>query len=422
MGAFSLALSLCLVSDLPVGAEDGTAAISPAPGAVSAPAAAAESTEKAAADKPTSRTTGQAVRRMNLVLLQNQQETTSAISVEKFTEFVKGVEGAVNTYLSSQGPYSTTQLLLHCSLKPGSPASFAMTTKPGLPGHISAGLDEALGALPAIPVKSALNMEFVFTVADHQTQLSAEARPIIRAGKLDEAVAMLAPEATGDCKNPYVFQTLGWAYSAKGDFSNAEKTLRRAIELAPRDFDTWSNLVSTYHSEGKIKEADEAAQKSLDCAPDQDATNVVNINNALYSGDWPVAEAILRKQVDRPGQNVAPYQVILACTLRWQGKNEEARKLLKVALGQNLDDYYARLARKQLALLDGDWKTAEELGRSDLSKDPKDYESLFDMGVALKGEGKIEEARKAFQAAVQPVTPKSILNAVNLQIKELSKN
>jgi Flp pilus assembly protein TadD len=363
------------------------------------------------------RTPGQPVRRMNLILLQSQEETMAAIPADKFSGFVKSVEGTVNDYLSNKA-FNTIQLMLHCSLKPGD-KSFSMITKPGMPGLVTSGLDEALYKIDTPTMASPINMEFVFTIADRQTLLSNDMRPLIRAGKADEAIKKLEPEATAECKNPAIFQTLGWAYSAQGDFAHAETTLKQAVALYPRDFDTWSNLVSTYHSEGKVKEADEAAKKSLDCAPDQDATNVVNINSALFDGEWSKAEAILRKQVDRPGQNVAPYQVILACTLRWQGKSDEAKTMLKVAMAHELDDYYARLAKKQLALLDGDWKTAEDLGRTDLSKDPKDYESLYDLGVALKGEGKVDEARKAFEAALQPVTPKSIRTAVEDQIKGL---
>jgi tetratricopeptide (TPR) repeat protein len=324
------------------------------------------------------------------------------------------------------------QLIARCSIKPDGTQSFSLTSKPGLSGPLTSGLDQALRALPVLKVKAAISMEIIFAVADEQTQIAITARHLTRGGKAAEAVEMLAPQATNDCKNAFVWQQLGWSYSSKGDFPNAERALKRAIQLDPRDFDSWANLVSTYHSEGKVQEAEEAAKKNLDCAPNEDSMDIVNINTALYTGDWATAESILRKLCKRTGDYGTAYRVILAYALRWQGKNDEAKQLLETALKQQskltqqsewkppLDDYYAKLAEKQLALLNGDWKTAEELGRQDLSKDPKDYESLYDMGLALKGEGKLDEARKAFEAAVQPITPKSVLKAVDVQIKELS--
>jgi tetratricopeptide (TPR) repeat protein len=363
---------------------------------------------------------------LTVVLAQEEAETFQALSREKMDAFVKAVTAAADSNLNGHDKFDTKQLIVRCLIKEDGTDSFVLTTKPGLSGPLTAGLDQALRAIPVPVVKDAVSMEIIFAVGDRQTQIAAQARHLTRAGKAGEAAELLAPVATDDCGNAFVWQQLGWAYSAKGDFPKAEKTLQRAIQLDPRDFDSWANLVSTYHSEGKVKEAEYAAKKNLDCAPNEESTDVVNINSALYSGDWATAESILRRLCKRTGDYGAAYQVILAYALRWQGKNDEAKELLETALHQqnvlkqDLDDYYAKLAEKQLALLKGDWKTAEELGRQDLSKDPKDYESLYDMGLALKGEGKLDEARKAFEAAVQPVTPKSVLKAVNLQMKELS--
>ncbi len=354
------------------------------------------------------------------------QDSIQAIAHIKLEDYIKTVTAAADNYLNKQKRFDTKQLIVHCSIKADGKQTFSMTSKPGLSGPLTSGLDLALRAVPPLLVKDTLNVDLVFAVADDQTQLAIKARHLTRQGKPAEAVALLEPQATADCTNAFVWQTLGWAYSSKGDFPGAEKTLKRAIELDPRDFDSWANLVSTYHSEGKVHESEEAAKRNLDCAPNEESTDIVNINSALYTGEWGAAESILRRLCKRTGDFGTAYRVILAYALRWQGKNDEAKKLLESALKptgerqQQLDDYYEKLAEKQLALLNGDWKTAEELGRQDLSKDPKDYESLYDMGIALKGEGKLDEARKAFEAAVQPVTPKSVLKAVDVQIKELS--
>ncbi len=386
----------------------------------------AEENNAAAAKSEVPVTEKRSVFACRIILEQGEQETFQAISQDKLDGFVKAVNSATDNYLNKQSAFATRTLIIHSLTKADGSQTFSMTSKPGLSGPITSGLDQALRSIAVLPVKDQLSMELVLEVADEQTQTTYKARHLIRSGKAAEAVALLEPLAKEECKNAFVWQTLGWAYSAKGDFPNAEKTLKRSIELDPRDFDSWANLVSTYHSEGKVHESEQASKRNLDCAPNEESTDIVNINSALYSGEWAAAESILRKLCKASGDYGTAYRVILAYTLRWQGKNDEAKQLLESALKQQgevrqqLDDYYEKLAEKQLALLKGDWKTAVELGKLDLSKDPKDYESLYDMGLALKGEGKLEEARKAFEKAIQPVTPKSVLKAVDVQIKELS--
>ncbi|MBS2006106.1 MAG: tetratricopeptide repeat protein [Cyanobacteria bacterium SZAS TMP-1] len=358
---------------------------------------------------------------LTVVLLQDEKETYQALPKEKLDAFVKSVGQTANAFLNSESKFDTKQLIIRVTITPDGNQNFSLTSKPGLAGRITAGLDQALLTVPKAEVKSPVAMEIIYAVGDNETKVAGQMRKLIRAGNAAEAITQLAPMAATDTKNAFVWQTLGWAYASQGDYVNAEKTLKRAVELDSRDFDSWSNLVSTYHSEGKVKEAALAAQKSLDCAPDQEAIDTVNINNALFSGDWPRAETILRKLCQQSGENGAPFQVILACALRWQGKNDEARELLEKALKHEMGDYYTKLAQKQLALINGDWKTAEELSRRDLSKDPKDYESLYDLGVALKGAGKLEDARKAFESALQPVTPQSIKVLIDEQIKNLPR-
>jgi len=358
---------------------------------------------------------------LTVLLLQDQKETDEAISREKLDVFVKSVQSTANAFFNSESRFDTTRLIVRCTITPDGHQNFSLTSKPGMSGRITTGLDQALLSVPPATVKGPVAMEIIFAVADNETKTAAQMRKAIRAGNAEEAVAKLAPMAAIDTKNALVWQTLGWAYSSKGDYTNAEITLKKALALDPRDFDSWSNLVSTYHSEGKSKEASKAAQKSLDCAPDEEAKDTVNINNALFEGNWPKAEELLRKRCKASADAAGPYQVILACALRWQGKNDEAKELLQTALKQEMGDYYTKLASKELALINGDWKTAEELSRKDVTKDPKDYEALYDLGVALKGAGKLAEARKAFEAASQPVTPKSIMVLIDAQMKELPR-
>lgn len=415
VGALSLSLSLSLH---PASALDGAAGAEGLEGKV---APSVKIDPKALEEKAAQAPTPRSVVLLTVLLLQDQKETDEAISRDKLDVFVKSVQQTAEAYFNSETRFDTKQLIIRCTITPDGHQNFSMTSKPGMSGRLTTGLDQALLTVPPAVVKGPVAMEIIFAVADNETKTAAQMRKVIRAGRAEEAVAKLAPMAAIDTNNALVWQTLGWAYSSQGDYVNAEKTLKKALQLDPRDFDSWSNLVSTYHSQGRTKEASAAAQKSLDCAPDDEAVDTVKINSALFEGDWSKAEVILRKRCKASGDAAGPYQVILACALRWQGKNDEAKELLQTALKQEMGDYYTKLATKELALINGDWKTAEELSRKDVGKDPKDYEALYDLGVALKGSGKLDEARKAFESASQPVTPKSIMVLIEAQMKELPR-
>jgi len=53
--------------------------------------------------------------------------------------------------------------------------------------------------------------------------------------KIDEALDMLKIAYESESNDPYIIDSIGWAYYLIGDYSKAEKFLRRAVELMPED-------------------------------------------------------------------------------------------------------------------------------------------------------------------------------------------
>ena len=53
--------------------------------------------------------------------------------------------------------------------------------------------------------------------------------------KIDEAIAMLETAYDIESNDPYIIDSIGWAYYLIDDFEKAEKFLKKAIQLMPED-------------------------------------------------------------------------------------------------------------------------------------------------------------------------------------------
>mgnify|MGYP001459238902 FL=1 len=53
--------------------------------------------------------------------------------------------------------------------------------------------------------------------------------------KIDEAIKMLENAYTSESDDPYIIDSIGWAYFLVDDYIKAEKFLKRAVELMPDD-------------------------------------------------------------------------------------------------------------------------------------------------------------------------------------------
>ena len=86
--------------------------------------------------------------------------------------------------------------------------------------------------------------------------------------KLDEAEAAFKTFLTKNPAHAMAHHNLGWVYSQKEDWTNAEVEFKKAIELEPNSPDSYSALVNVYQKAGKREEAAEFLTKAAAAQPD----------------------------------------------------------------------------------------------------------------------------------------------------------
>ena len=215
-----------------------------------------------------------------------------------------------------------------------------------------------------------------------------------------------------------VLQTIGVTFANLAEYAEAEKALRRALDLraaaaGPKSAEaaeSWSALAQMYMTQGKVDEGEKAAREALE------------ITRGLH---------------DAKSLEVAAAMNLLADALRLKGKFPEARSLgeegLRISRGhapgaqtaqakirarlaprvEALD--YRRVEIDSLRVLGGvaldqdDSKTEEAMMRERLAlaralhpdRHPEISEALDDYGVALTNAGDFPGAERAFLEAIE---------------------
>ena len=122
--------------------------------------------------------------------------------------------------------------------------------------------------------------------------------PMLKAGKIAEAVPYLESLTKSAPANPAVLYNLGISYSELGQFDEAIIRLKRAVQLDPGHAHAWVGIGSAYHRMGRHEQALEAFEKAVEIDPNDGYTRR-NLGGILI-GFKRVDEAIthLRKALD----------------------------------------------------------------------------------------------------------------------------
>lgn len=157
-------------------------------------------------------------------------------------------------------------------------------------------------------------------------------------GELQAAEAQIRALLARDPEDAFAIFMLGDLAARLNIHAEAERLLRRALELAPSFEDAWLRLAATLHSDGRTREAiaafDEALARNPECFPALEAKVRILTETGEYDAALSVHEKLLALQPNRPGLFVS-----YGNTLKTIGRTAEAIEAYRGAIA--LDPAFA---------------------------------------------------------------------------------
>ena len=211
--------------------------------------------------------------------------------------------------------------------------------------------------------------------------------------------------------NPYF--ELGWIYLSQGKLSQAEDLFKKAIELNPKNDRAYVELAWFYSKQGKFPQAEDAFKTALELNPKND--NAYSELGWFYreQGELSQAEDAFKKAIELNPKNDNAY-VGLGWLYRVQGKFPQAEDTFKKAIELNPknDNVYVELG--WVYLNQGKSTQAEDLLKKAIDINPENDRIYGAMSVLYEEMGRSElakeYARKANRLRLEYYTPITVNN------------
>jgi tetratricopeptide (TPR) repeat protein len=233
-------------------------------------------------------------------------------------------------------------------------------------------------------------------------------------GKLDDAIAYFRKAIELDPTIAKAHKHLGAGLERQKKFAEALDAYRKASKLSPKSAPVHFKLGALLRIQRKVSEAVTALCRAIEIDPKHLDAHL-ELGTLLRDDlrDYQNAAAYLRKAIKLDPQSALAHHK-LGAVLRAQGKLPEAIASYRRAIG--IDATLVRAYIGLGALLCDelrDYRNAEAWFRKALELDPKSVAAHSNLGVALKGQGKSEEAIAQFRKAIE-LAPKATLPRINL--------
>jgi tetratricopeptide (TPR) repeat protein len=218
-------------------------------------------------------------------------------------------------------------------------------------------------------------------------------------GKPADAIPWYEEAVRHEPKSAAAFERMAISLVALRQFSQAEKSLKHALELTPEAAGTWVWLGAAALQQGKTGDALAAFQRAIQVDPEM--VEAYNSAGAVWleTGDAERAEAALRAAM-RIQPNYAPARNNLGNLLSSAGKFEDARYQFEAALrlkeNYNGARYNYALALMRVHRVDEAQTQVEAILRTD-SRSAEAHEFL---GNLLAAKGQLDEAKEQYRAAI----------------------
>src|SRR5262245_26865705 len=195
------------------------------------------------------------------------------------------------------------------------------------------------------------------------------------------------------------YAVIGSLKSASGEATDAERSFRSAVALAPKNVVAHLALANYLMSAGKPAEAEASLRQALALDPDNELANRGLVAFYTASNRARDAEPYLKKLALNDKSPKATYKIALAEFFAQTGRPADALKIL-TPLAQGKESFapsQVRVAAIQYA--QNQHSQANQTVDGVLTKEPKNEEALIVKARFQLADGKLDEALKNAQAA-----------------------
>ena len=219
------------------------------------------------------------------------------------------------------------------------------------------------------------------------------AQEFLDGGRPNGAVVELKQLLQDDPRNGEARRLLGTTYARLGNFTYAEKELRRAKELDPQSAVIAIELAQIWSRQGAYsKLTQELEARDNWPQPEQIAAHLMVANAHMALGDLDAAEQSFQRVRMIEPKNVTATVGLVRITVR-RGNREEIEKTLARALEIAPDNSRLLGFRAGIAFRDKNYEAAEAIFRAKLAVAPESLSTRLGLAQALLAQGEMREAK-----------------------------
>jgi Flp pilus assembly protein TadD len=237
-------------------------------------------------------------------------------------------------------------------------------------------------------------------------------------GNFEEAERSLKKALTINENPAGTYKSLGYVYLKQGRFKDAETNIKRSIELGQSTVWAWNNLGITQFEQGKMIDAEESFLVSLGVLKNNPFAYFYLGSIKETQGNNGAAEVNYREALELRPKYIEP-RLALANLLATQQKIDEAMIQIKIGEQENPDVSNVLLAQGGVYLQNKQCQEAVNIFNEYVAKVPNNYRAFLFMGFANECLGENNKAQKAFEKVIALSPPRSISDLAQKHLDSL---
>jgi Tfp pilus assembly protein PilF len=181
-------------------------------------------------------------------------------------------------------------------------------------------------------------------------------------------------------------------------FFEAEESLKKAIELNPKNDDAYAGLGRFYLEHGNSPQAGDLFSKAIELNPKNNDARVGLGRLYLEQGKFSQAEDTFKKAIEMNSADDHAY-FELGSLYRKQVKQSEAENAFKKAIELNPENDIAYMELGQLYRSQEKYPQAEDLYKRTIELNPEIFNAYHGLGFIYLDQGKLSQAEDSFKKA-----------------------